>query len=36
LIFRDGRLRAADERVAAPVDAAVALTSLPREDEDAA
>ena len=35
LIFRDGRLRA-DERVAAPVDAAVALTSLPREDEDAA
>ena len=35
LIFRDGRLRA-DERVAAPVDAAAALTSLPREDEDAA
>ena len=35
LIFRDGRLRA-DERVAEPVDAALALTSLPREDEDAA
>jgi putative ABC transport system ATP-binding protein len=35
LIFRDGRLRA-DERVAAPVDAAEALMSLPREDEDAA
>src|SRR5262249_17994252 len=36
LIFRDGRLRT-DERVAAPVDAAAALTSLPRdEDEDAA
>jgi len=35
LTFRDGRLRA-DERVEAPVDAAVALTSLPREDEDAA
>jgi putative ABC transport system ATP-binding protein len=35
LIFRDGRLRA-DERVAEPVDAAAALTSLPREDEDAA
>ena len=35
IIFRDGRLRA-DERVADPVDAAVALTSLPREAEDAA
>ena len=35
LIFRDGRLRT-DERVAAPVDAAGALTALPREDEDAA
>jgi len=35
LIFRDGRLKA-DERVAEPVDAAAALTSLPREDEDAA
>ncbi len=35
LIFRDGRLRG-DERVAAPVDAAAALTSLPRADEDAA
>jgi putative ABC transport system ATP-binding protein len=35
LTFRDGRLRA-DERVASPVDAAAALTSLPREDEDAA
>jgi len=35
LTFRDGRLRA-DERVEAPVDAAVALASLPREDEDAA
>ena len=35
LIFRDGRLKA-DERVAEPVDAALALTSLPREDEDAA
>ena len=35
LIFRDGRLRA-DERVAEPVDAAVSLKSLPREDEDAA
>jgi putative ABC transport system ATP-binding protein len=36
LIFRDGRLRA-DERVATTVDAAAALASLPRdEDEDAA
>ena len=35
LIFRDGRLRA-DERVPTTVDAAAALTSLPREDEDAA
>jgi len=35
LIFRDGRLRA-DERVPAPIDAAAALASLPREDEDAA
>ncbi|HWM77657.1 MAG TPA: ATP-binding cassette domain-containing protein, partial [Methylomirabilota bacterium] len=35
LTFRDGRLRA-DERVTAPVDAATALTSLPREEEDAA
>ena len=35
LTFRDGRLKA-DERVPAPVDAAAALTSLPREDEDAA
>jgi putative ABC transport system ATP-binding protein len=36
LIFRDGRLRA-DERVAMTVDAAAALASLPRdEDEDAA
>ena len=35
LICRDGRLRA-DERVPAPIDAAAALASLPREDEDAA
>ncbi len=35
LSFRDGRLKT-DVRVAAPVDAAAALTSLPREDEDAA
>jgi putative ABC transport system ATP-binding protein len=36
LIFRDGRLRA-DERVPTTVDAAAALASLPRdEDEDAA
>ena len=35
LIFRDGRLKA-DQRVAEPVDAAAALKSLPREDEDAA
>jgi len=35
LTFRDGRLKA-DERVPAPVDAAATLTSLPREDEDAA
>jgi putative ABC transport system ATP-binding protein len=36
LTFRDGRLRA-DERVATTVDAAAALASLPRdEDEDAA
>jgi len=35
LIFRDGRLKT-DERVAMPVDAAAALTSLPDEDEDAA
>src|SRR5262249_8054723 len=35
LIFRDGRLTA-DERVLGPVDAAAVLTSLPRDDEDAA
>ncbi|MGH7306710.1 MAG: ABC transporter ATP-binding protein [Candidatus Rokuibacteriota bacterium] len=35
LTFRDGRLRS-DLLVAAPVDAAAMLTSLPREDEDAA
>ena len=35
LSFRDGRLKT-DVRVAAPVAAAAALTSLPREDEDAA
>ncbi len=34
LIFRDGRLKS-DERVAAPVDAAAALTSMPADEEAA-
>ena len=34
LVFRDGRLKS-DERVAAPVDAAAALTSMPEEEEAA-
>jgi hypothetical protein len=33
-VFRDGRLKT-DERVAAPLDAATALTTMPEEEEAA-